>query len=331
MVHRAARLFAVGSLAFFSACGGGDGGASSAAAVASSPPSAESASPLTSAAGSPRAPASTPSASAAAATEAAPKSPAIMFEVEQSGRKSWVFGTMHLGIDADEVLPPVVFDRLDHASVVVFEANVFEVDATAVIGAATMPPGKSVKTELAPGHWKLLVDRIGGLLMPEASLERFRPWFLATLLAADMLPKTDPMDKVLWDRVSGTGKKIEYLETVDEQLQMIDKSLDAKVLDDMLGDLPAAEKQVTDLAAAYQAGDLVKLTTVTFDPDDMKKHPAMFDVMLFDRNARWMGKLEPLGKKGNMFVAVGAAHLLGDKGIIHRLEAVGFKATRIER
>jgi uncharacterized protein YbaP (TraB family) len=331
MVHRAARLFIVGSIAFLAACGGGDGGVSSAAAVASPPPPVESAAALASASGASSAPAASPSASAAIGEGDAPKSPAVMFEVEQAGQKSWVFGTMHIGIDAEKVLPPVVFDRLDHASVVVFEANVFEISPTDVIGAATMPPGKSVKTQLAPGHWKLLVDRVGGLLMPEATLEKFRPWFLATLLAADMLPKTDPMDKVLWDRVSGTGKKIEYLETVDEQLQMIDKSLDAKVLDDMLGDLPAAEKQVTDLAAAYQAGDLVKLTTVTFDPDDMKKHPAMFDVMLFDRNARWMGKLEPLGKKGNMFVAVGAAHLLGDKGIIHRLETAGFKATRVER
>ncbi|HTJ81268.1 MAG TPA: TraB/GumN family protein [Polyangiaceae bacterium] len=331
MVHRAARLFTLGSIAFFAGCGGGDGGAPSAVAALSSAPAIEAPAPLASLSTSSSAPAAAPSASARTETDAAAKAPAVMFEVEQAGQKSWVFGTMHIGIDAEKVLPPIVFDRLDHATVVVFEANVFEISPTDVIGAATMPPGKSVKTQLAPGHWKLLVDRVGGMLMPEATLEKFRPWFLATLLAADMLPKTDPMDKVLWDRVSGTGKKIEYLETVDEQLQMIDKSLDAKVLDDMLGDLPAAEKQVTDLAAAYQAGDLVKLTTVTFDPDDMKKHPAMFDVMLFDRNARWMGKLEPLGKKGNMFVAVGAAHLLGDKGIIHRLEEAGFKTTRIER
>jgi len=238
---------------------------------------------------------------------------------------------MHIGIDAEKALPPVVFDRLDHAAVVVFEANVFEINPTDVLGAATMPDGKSVKTEITPPHWKLLVEHLGGFLTPEASLEKFRPWFLATMLAAEMLPKTDPMDKVLWERVHGGNRKIEYLETVDEQLQMIDKALDAKVLDDMLGDLPTAQKQVTELADAYRTGDLVKMATVTFDPDDMTKHPAMTNVLLFERNERWMKKLDPLARKGGVFVAVGAAHLLGDKGLIHRFEDAGFKATRIER
>ncbi len=306
-----------------------DGGGGGAASVTSAPfpvgpaPASASASPTPSAVAS-----AAPTSSASA--EPAPAGTAgVMYELEIGGAKSWILGTMHIGVDAEKALPKVVFERLDAADVVVFEANVFDVDTMAVLQKAMLPEGKSAKQGLKPESWKLLVDRLGGFLTPESALERYRPWFLLTLLTADMLPKTEPMDKVLYERADSAKKRIEYLETVDEQLVMIDKAIDNAMLDDMLGDLKKAEAQVTELADAYRAGDAEGIAKVTFDPEEMKKHPAMFDDMLFARNARWMSKLEPLGKKGGMFIAVGAAHLLGEKGVVARFEKAGFKATRV--
>jgi hypothetical protein len=297
----------------------GPGAASVAVAPASASVAATASAPTT---------ASAP-ASASAAPDEAPRAAGIMYELEIGGAKSWILGTMHIGVDAEKALPKVVFERLDAADVVVFEANVFDVDTMAVLQKAMLPEGKSAKAGLKPENWNRLVERLGGFLTPESALERYRPWFLLTLLTADILPKTDPMDKVLYERADAAKKRVEYLETVDEQLVMIDKAIDDAMLDDMLGDMKKAEDQIRTLADAYRAGDADGLARVTFDPEDMKKHPAMFDEMLFARNARWMSKLEPLGKKGGMFIAVGAAHLLGEKGVVARFERAGFKATRV--
>lgn len=304
------------------ACGDGSSkptAAASASAVSSVPPPA---SALASA--SAAAPAASVSAEAAPTDRPQP----FLWETTKGTAKNHLFGTMHLGTDAEKELHPIVFERLDASTVVVFEADVFDIDPFAAVELAMLPPGQSVKDKLSPGRWKILVDRVGGFLMPESSLERFKPWMLVTLVLQDMLPKTDPMDGTLHARAKAANKQIVFLETLQEQVTMVDKSMDVKLLDDTLGDLPLAEKMLLDLASAYRAGDLEKLNSLTFDPTEMKKHPAMFETLLFERNRRWMPKLEPLLDKGGVFVAVGAAHLIGDKGVPALLGAKGHAVQR---
>jgi uncharacterized protein YbaP (TraB family) len=50
---------------------------------------------------------------------------------------------------------------------------------------------------------------------------------------------------------------------------------------------------------------------------------------VFERNAKWIPELEPLFAKGDVFVAVGADHLIGDRGVVALLRARGFTVTRI--
>ncbi|MBL8742154.1 MAG: TraB/GumN family protein [Myxococcales bacterium] len=103
-----------------------------------------------------------------------------------------------------------------------------------------------------------------------------------------------------------------------------------KVLDDMLGDMKKTEQMTLDLADAYRKGDVEKLTALTFDPEEMKKHPPMFDLLFFARNAKWAPKLGPMFDQGGVFVAVGAGHLLGDKGVPALLAKKGYSVERIK-
>ncbi len=308
------------------ACSSGDGGASSARQSAGPAPLASATTPAGSASA---ASAPAPSASASATPAAGPKPTPFLWEVKKGTATSWLFGTMHLGTDAEKELHSIVFERLDGARVVVFEADVFDIDPFKAVELAMMPPGQSVKDKLSPGRWKNLVDRVGSILMPESSLERFKPWFLVTLVLQDMLPKTDPMDATLHPRAKKANKEIKFVETLEEQVKMVDKSMDVKLLDDTLGDLPLAERMLLDLASASRAGDVEKLTALSFDPEEMKKHPAMFETLLYERNRRWIPKLVPLLEKGDVFVAVGAAHLLGDKSVNELLVAKGFTIRRV--
>lgn len=320
-------LFVVTWLSFSCSDGGSSAGKASASVVSSEAPVASvgsaSASVVASAA---------PAASASAA-EAGPtdRPQPFLWEAKKGATTSWFFGTMHLGTDAEKELHPIVFERLAAARVVVFEANVFDIDPFAAVELAMLPPGETVKDKLSPGRWKMLVDRVGSILMPESSLERFKPWMLVTLIMQDMLPKTEPMDGALYERAKDGKKEIVFLETLEEQVKMIDKSMDAKLLDDTLGDLPLAEKMLLDLAASYRAGELDKLTSLTFDPVEMKKHPAMFETLLYERNRRWVPKLAPLLEKGDVFVAVGAAHLLGDKSVIALMGEKGYAIDRMKK
>ena len=220
--------------------------------------------------------------------------------------------------------------KLDEAKVVVMEADVFNVDAFEIAKTAMYPPGKSVVKDLKPEHWKIVVDRLSSFLLPESSLAQMKPWFIGTMLVQKMLPEVEPIDSVLYKRATKAGKKLVYVETVKEQLGMVEKSFDVKVLDDMLADMKKTEKMTLELADAYRKGDVEKLTTITFDAEEMKKHPPMFDLLFFARNEKWIPKLVPLFEQGDVFVAVGAGHLLGDKGVQALLAKKGFSVERIK-
>ena len=53
------------------------------------------------------------------------------------------------------------------------------------------------------------------------------------------------------------------------------------------------------------------------------------EVLLRDRNARWMDILPKAMKKGTQFIAVGALHLTGDDGMIHLLRDKGYTLTPV--
>ncbi len=328
MVH-AARLALVTLLLllFGQACSDrASSGAGSSGASAAAPSSTEEP-PRASAAASASAGASAAPTNSARAE--APRAPPFLFSTRLGGKTSYLFGTMHLGADAEKELHPVVFEKLDSARVVVFEADAFDVDPFEALELAKLPPGQTVHDKLGPGRWEKLVDRVGGILMPESTLRQFKPWFLVSLLIQDMLPRTEPMDGVLFARAKRAGKEIVFLETIKEQIKMIEGAMDVKLLDDTLGDLPLAEKMLGDLATAYKSGDVDALTRLSFDPVEMKKHPAMFESLLFERNRRWVPKLAPLLERGDVFVAVGAAHLLGNKSVQALLVKKGYESARV--
>ncbi len=276
------------------------------------------------------APAASASASVSASAPASSVSSVpILFVATKGDAESFLFGTMHTGVDAEKELHPIVFHKLAAAKVVVLEADVFNADAMMVMKTAMLPAGQSLKTKIAPARWKIVVDRLASFLMPESTLAQMKPWFVGTMLVQKMLPEVEPMDAVIYQRAKKDGKQIEFLETVEQQLKLVDKSFDVKVLDDMLGELDKTEKMTKDMASAYRRGEIDALSALVFDPEERKKHPAMFDVLFDARNAAWIPKLEPLLGKGSVFVAVGAGHLLGDKGVPALLTAKGFSVARI--
>ncbi len=51
------------------------------------------------------------------------------------------------------------------------------------------------------------------------------------------------------------------------------------------------------------------------------------DLLLNDRNKKWVIKLDSIMHKESVFVAVGAGHLVGDKGLISLLRKQGYTVS----
>ncbi|MFO0548920.1 MAG: TraB/GumN family protein [Polyangiaceae bacterium] len=255
----------------------------------------------------------------------------FLYEVKGKKGSGFLFGTMHMAVDADRELPPEVFEKLDAAKVVLFEADVFSLGPADVAKIGFLKPGDpTVKSQLTPEHWTLLVDKIGGILMPESALEKMKASMLAGMLEQSMIAASTPIDKVLFDRAESKKKEVGFLESVDTQVIVMDKVITPAALDEALSDLPKAERQVQELVRAYREGDEVAVAAVVFDPEEMKKHPAATEDMLWKRNRSWIPELEKRIDAGNVFVAVGAAHLIGKDSVVELLTKKGYTIKRVE-
>jgi uncharacterized protein len=253
----------------------------------------------------------------------------LLWRLEKDGQTSYLFGTMHMGVDPTSRLPDIVWNKLEEKPTFAMETDTsgkLEIQRT---------DGRTLKDELGPEYWKKLEDALGSAQAQQ--LMTLKPMIPATLLAMRGLPRTAAMDGVLSARASNSKKKLVYLEPLELQMVVLEKWMNARALKDILDDLDGTEQRAKQMLAAYVDGDGAKLMAV-FDAErarwkELGRPEAEFDEqmndLLYKRNASWIEPIEKLHAEGGGFIAVGAAHALGPKSVPELLEKKGFKVSRI--
>lgn len=254
----------------------------------------------------------------------------FLWRVEKAGAVSHIFGTVHVGVNLSD-LPPVVRERLDVSDRLIVEADTEDMSSPEVVMGLLLPKGQSLRTMLGKKHWKILLKHVGQIF-PGPALDRLPPWMVQTMLTLDdprSAGATDSLDSQLVSRARRQNKRVLYLETAQMQLELLAELIGVKELRETLDDVPAARKGLRVLLRAYRRGNLAALAGLTLDPKDMAENPRHFELMLFQRNRNWMTMLrEELGR-GGVFVAVGAAHYVGEEGLLELLRADGFMVARV--
>jgi uncharacterized protein len=255
----------------------------------------------------------------------------LFWKLEKDGKTSYLLGTMHMGVDPTVRLPDVVWQKLDAVPTFAMETDLSEgknLDTK-------RHDGKNIKDELGPERWKKLEQALGPA-SAKMMLDQ-KPMIPATMLSMRGLPSTPPMDGVLAARAGNHGKKIVYLEPLTLQMSVLEKWMDTRMLGEMLDDLEIHDQRIKEMFAAYIAGDGDKLVSIQQSERELfKKHgrpdsdfdDSMND-LLYKRNASWIDTIEKIHGEGGAFIAVGAAHALGDKSVLDLLGKRGFTITRI--
>jgi len=271
--------------------------------------------------------AATASSSANPKAAAGPPARPFLWRVsDDKGIRGHLFGTVHLSEDPNEILHPTVWRAFDAATTVVMEVDVGAANPSAVLTHAMLPAGETLEQKLTAERWDKLRELTG---VPGLMIKNVKPFFAFALMVKKMLPDAQPMDLLLQQRAQKSGKALVYLETVDEQLALLDGAITLDVLADAIDEHEKAKRMLLDLSVAYRKGDVATVTKAAFDPGQMKKHPALFDAVYFQRNARWTPKIKAQLGPGNVFVAVGSGHLIGDKSVVTLLQAEGLEVERV--
>ncbi|HUQ02678.1 MAG TPA: TraB/GumN family protein [Kofleriaceae bacterium] len=266
-----------------------------------------------------------------------PKAPAeviakpLLWKLEKDGTTSWLFGTIHLGVNADKQLPPIVFQRLEESKVFAMEANTND---PGLATAMRRSDGGSLRADLGPEYWKKLEDAIGARVAEQ--LEGMKPFAAMTVLIARDLPMTLPMDRVLSERAQGAGKPIHYFEQAIDQIAMIEPWMSPDDVKALLDNRDVAKNLAGQMLEAYKRGDGDALGAM-FDDKTLwlaakrkpETFPAYLDAILGKRNRAWIPQIEKLHADGGAFIAVGAGHLVGPSNVLGLLGERGYTVTRV--
>ena len=256
----------------------------------------------------------------------------LFWAIEKDGKTTYALGTMHVGIDAEAQLPPLVWQKLDTAAAFAMETDLSD---PAVNDINQMAVTTSLHAQLGEDEWQMLEKA----LTPEVArrMDKLKPMVAATMLQLRGLPMTAPMDGVLLGRAQNRHERIVYLEPATKEEALLEKWMDVRALKDMLDDLEHGDQAQKDMLAAYLAGDDKKLLALTDgEREEWKKHgrdlseyDQQMEELLYQRNASWIAPLEALHASGGGFVAVGAMHLIGKRSVLDLLAQKGYKVTRI--
>ena len=278
----------------------------------------------------------------------APVRPPFLRVAGRGGATLLVLGTLHLGPESGWRFSPEIDREIDDATRFVLELDPDKLDeaqmGSLVTELAFLPPGTWLEDVISPDTAKHLAERDDELTaagLPAHIRGRFEPWFLAVTLL-ELSARDTPYslahsaDGQIAARRAGRG--LIGLETADEQLRMLDaqpRSVQDAMLGDTLERLPNAAQELGSMVAAWRRADREVLALVA--RQGVEAYPALesfYEVLLDDRNRRWVEQLRPVLEDPahadtKVFVAVGALHLIGPKGLERLFLDAGYEVTRI--
>ena len=140
------------------------------------------------------------------------------------------------------------------------------------------------------------------------------------------------MDSYFQIAASELGKAVYGLETVEDQLKMLLRSIpverQAEILVETIRNTDNIISENEKLDSLYAKGDLEGLYKMLIEAEDMTEAEKF--LLVDERNHDWLPKIEEHIKQEPCFIAVGALHLPGNDGLINLLRKAGYKVKAIK-
>lgn len=272
-----------------------------------------------------------------------PSQAQLLWEISGNGlkRPSYLYGTMHIGDDRvydfnDSLL--TVFYKCDIvAGELVIKQDLFT-GLNMLLGMRMK--GDTTLSDLLPREKYALVKRKldkrldeMGILYMANYIEQIKPFFISVLLSdlGKVSASSRPAIDLYFQNIA-REKNIEVvgLETVEEQMSVFDRislKKQAEMLYEELNkseeDAEQAKEEMDKLIDIYASENLDSLYQLTLGEFDTQMNAELLDkrnINMADRMVPYMKRK----KKTQIFVAVGAAHLPGEGGVINLLRKKGY-------
>ena len=263
-----------------------------------------------------------------------------VWKVTRGDRHLFIGGTVHVLSQADYPLPEAFEAAYQAASVIVFEADIQEMQTPefqqALLDRVSYPEGQDLTMFLTDDTREHVVAFLNSRQLPMENLVKFKAGMVSVTLTILELQRLGlagaGVDEFFSQRAANDQKEIGALETAQEQLMFIASMGEGK--EDAL--IAYTLRQIEDLPelmqamkAAWRAGDNAKMEEVALKPME-KDFPIMTDRFVEDRNDAWLPRIEAMFETEAVeLVLVGALHLVGEEGLLEMLKDKGYQIENL--
>lgn len=267
-----------------------------------------------------------------------------------AGADLLLLGTVHFGPATGWNFSPTLEAGIARANRFVFEVDLRRVTGEQVgdllAELAVLEPGRRLPALVAPETARMLEERDAELTQlgfPRGARDGREPWYVAVSLVelpveANGWSMSASVESQVFAEVG--DRPISGLETLEGQLRMLDTlpyPLQDLMLRDTLAHLDESATSLQQMATAWRTGDEDALSELARDGvDELPGLDGVYDVLLGDRNRRWVKQLrpfldDPAYAGESVLVAVGALHLVGRDGLVGMFRDAGYRAESVDQ
>ncbi len=277
----------------------------------------------------------------AGSAAAGPFGQGLLWRIEPPGgaAPSHIYGTVHVDDARALKLAQPVRDALAASGQLALELVTDADSAEAFAAASQLPEGQSLGALLGAKDYALVEDILRNRYgIPSYVAERMAPWSAYVTLNLPGPRMGFTVDELLHRIALKQNKPVVALETVEAQIgamQGIPMAQQLLLLRSVAGHHDEVVKMVKQLIEYYLREDLDGILHLqdaldaSLGDDVRAAQDALVERVLIGRNAGMAQRTAKLADAGGAFVAVGALHLQGERGVLAELERRGYRVTRV--
>lgn len=268
-----------------------------------------------------------------------------LWKIEKNGQPiSYLLGTLHLG-KMNNTLPLPIIDAFNKTNSLVTEVNLKPSDLESFeLGMQMLDRDTLLSEKLKSSLYQQLTENLNESV-PVPALEKMKPWAVLILFMYNKpegYSEKFSLEMLLTERALKEHKSRYFLESLPESLSYISSLPEERVINYLtvlIQNSEDARKQTNKLIRLYETQQINKISELRSNKIKLFRYFSLEEQefwytwltqdLLTKRNQKWLAQLQDKLPEESLFIAVGALHLIGDDGLIERLQDMGYRLTPI--
>lgn len=266
------------------------------------------------------------------------------WEVARGEKTLYLVGSIHLANASLYPLDTAFTEAFDRSDVLVVEADISNPESAVaaqmmMIQKGMYPPGTTIASQLSEETFdtlkKYVREKGGNLLI----YQQLKPWALSMTLTMTELSSLGfspeyGIDSYFLKKAKKDGKEVQELESVLFQVELLasfDNDEQDLFLANSINEMENLEETIELISGAWRNGDHVTLDLAAVaDLRDSSEYGFLYNSMYKDRNIAMTEKIKGyLEEEETFFVVAGAAHMVGEDGIVSLLKEEGYTVEQM--